>query len=100
MNGELEYEVKEVLDSRVQRNKLQYLVEWNRYGPEERAWEPVENLENAKETVTEFHHCHLNRPSEADLTNRKSRRSSVHKKGDTVINDSQTIPAVTSTGSN
>jgi len=42
-NGESEYEVQGILDSRIQRRKLQYLVQRKGYGPEERTWEPAEN---------------------------------------------------------
>jgi len=99
VNGELEYEVEGILDSRIQRSKLQYLVEWKGYGPEERTWEPVENLENAKEAIAAFHRRHPNRPAATDLTNLELRRSSVHRRGGTVINDSQAISVVRPTGS-
>ena len=32
VNGELEYEVETILDSKIQRNKLRYLVDWKGYG--------------------------------------------------------------------
>ena len=89
VNGELEYEIGRVLDSRVQRNKLQYLVGWKGYSLEERTWEPVENLENAKEAVATFYLCHLNRLSATDLKGSKPRRSSAHRRGGTVMNDSE-----------
>ena len=87
VNGELEYEVEAVLDSRVWRNRLQYLVGWKGYGPEERTWELVENLENAKEAVAAFHLRHPNRLSTTDLKDPKPRRSSAHRRGGTVMND-------------
>ena len=36
IEGELEYEVREVLNSKIVRGKLKYLVDWVGYGPEER----------------------------------------------------------------
>jgi hypothetical protein len=88
---ELEYEVKEILDSKITRNKLRYLVDWKGYGPEERTWEPAENLNNAKEAVATFHRHHPNRPSTTDIaTTPRPRRSSARKGGGTVMNDSQT----------
>ena len=87
VNGELEYEVETILDSRIRRNKLQYLVSWKGYSPEERTWEPAENLGNAKGAVTAFHLRHPNRLSTTDLENPKPRRSSAHRRGGTVIND-------------
>ena len=92
INGELEYEVDAVLDSRTWRNKLQYLVEWKGYGPEERTWKPAENLENAKEAVAAFHLHHSNQPSTMDLKDSKPRRSLAHRRERTVINDSSDSP--------
>ena len=71
IEGELEYEVREVLDSRIVRGKLKYLVDWVGYGPEERTWEPVEAVENAHEAVVAFHQAHPDRPSPADLPQRR-----------------------------
>jgi hypothetical protein len=59
---EEEYEVEEILDSRLRRRKLQYLVKWVGYGPEDNSWEPAENVENAAEKVEEFHRRHPRRP--------------------------------------
>ena len=92
VNGELKYEMEVVLDSRVQRNKLQYFARWKGYGPEERTWEPVENLENAKEAVAAFHLRHPKRPSRTDLTNPKPCRSSACRRGGTVMNESSGSP--------
>ena len=53
-----EYEVEEVMDSRVSGRgggRLEYLVKWKNYPIEESTWEPVENLENAKKEVQKFH---------------------------------------------
>ena len=60
--GELEYEVEEVLDSRLFRRQLQYLMKWKGYGPEHNEWIPEENAANSKELVTKFHKEHPNAP--------------------------------------
>ena len=48
------------MDSRVsgQWKKLQYLVAWDGYGPEENSWEPAKNFHNALDAVDEFHKTH------------------------------------------
>ncbi|CAJ0926531.1 unnamed protein product, partial [Ranitomeya imitator] len=38
VEGELEYVVEKILDSRISRRKLQYLVKWKGYGQEENSW--------------------------------------------------------------
>jgi len=47
--------VEEILNSRMFRWKLQYLVKWEGYGIEGNTWEYLENLAHAPEKVTEFH---------------------------------------------
>ena len=55
VEGQPEYEVEEVLDSRLKKGKLEYLVKWSGYTDEYNTWEPVSNLENSKETIEDFH---------------------------------------------
>ena len=59
IDGEMEYEVEAVVDSRKFRNKLQYLVQW--VGYQESSWEPAENLE-CPEIVAQFHARYPNKP--------------------------------------
>ncbi|QRW09789.1 Transposon Tf2-12 polyprotein [Ceratobasidium sp. AG-Ba] len=53
--GEEEYEVEKILDSRQHRNRVQYLVKWKGYGPETNTWEPLEHLNNALTAIYKFH---------------------------------------------
>jgi len=55
VDGEEEYIVEEILNSRMFRWKLQYLVKWEGYGIEGNTWKYLENLAHAPEKVTEFH---------------------------------------------
>ena len=51
----LEFEVKQILDSRYFYRKLQYLVDWVGYNDSETSSELVENLSNADIAIREFH---------------------------------------------
>ena len=50
-----EYEVEQILDSRVRRRQLQYLVMWKGYPISEATWEPVVHLQNAPDAIHNFH---------------------------------------------
>jgi len=67
LEDDVEWEVEEILDSRIQRGKIQYLAHWLGYGHHERTWEPPCHLSNATEAVAEFHQRYPNRPAPKDL---------------------------------
>ena len=62
IKGEFEYEVEQILDSRLYRGKLQYLVKWLGYTEEHNTWEPADNLEHAQEAIDLFHQTHPSAP--------------------------------------
>ena len=71
----LELEVKAILDSKIVRKKLYYLVDWLGYTPNDRTWEPVENLDNASDLVAKFHRQYQDKPSlNSCITTRGTRR--------------------------
>jgi hypothetical protein len=55
VEGEMEFEVEEVVNARLQRGKLEFLVKWEGYTPDHNTWEPEEHLKNAKEKVDRFY---------------------------------------------
>jgi hypothetical protein len=57
-----EYEVEHIVDSRVRRNRVEYLVKWVGYPREEQTWEPLKNLTNAKDAIADFHRLHPSAP--------------------------------------
>ena len=64
VDGQTEYEVTAILDSRRFRRKLQYLVQWTGYETtnESATWEPVDHLNNAHDMIRAFHRLHPNKP--------------------------------------
>jgi hypothetical protein len=62
VDGQDEYEVEEILDSRSYRRHGQYLVKWKGYPLAEATWEPFENLENSQDLVQAFHLANPQRP--------------------------------------
>jgi hypothetical protein len=56
LNGQEEFEVSEILDSRIIQRKLEYLVQWHGYN----------NLRNAPEMIQEFHCWYPEKPSSKD----------------------------------
>jgi hypothetical protein len=55
VEGEEEYEVDHIRDSKLFGRTLKYLVRWKGYGEGEDTWEPAKNLAHAPEKVMEFH---------------------------------------------
>jgi hypothetical protein len=61
IEGQEEFEVQEVSDSKKIRGKLMYLVFWRGYPPFEATWEPTRNLVHAQDLVNWFHQRYPNK---------------------------------------
>ncbi|MBW0567393.1 hypothetical protein O181_107108 [Austropuccinia psidii MF-1] len=61
---EEEWEVSRILDSKLKRGKLWYLVEWKGFSQysERSTWEPTKNLTNCPELVKDFHSLYPDKP--------------------------------------
>jgi hypothetical protein len=57
IDGEEEWLVEEILDSKVINRKLRYLVKWKDFGIEHNSWEPHDQV-HAPDLVTEFYRKH------------------------------------------
>jgi hypothetical protein len=55
VEGEEEYKVDHIRDSKLFGRTLKYLVRWTGYGEGEDTWEPAKNLEHAQDKVLEFY---------------------------------------------
>jgi hypothetical protein len=86
VDGAEEHEVERILDSRIRRQRLEYLVDWTGYSPDERTWEAAADVTNAAEALEDYHHEHPNRPSPRDVEAGPLRRSAAPKRGGTVKN--------------
>ncbi|MBW0475506.1 hypothetical protein O181_015221 [Austropuccinia psidii MF-1] len=61
---EEEWEFSQIMDSKLKRRKLWYLVEWKGFSqdPERSTWEPAKNLKNCPELVKDFHSLYPDKP--------------------------------------
>ena len=61
VDGEEEWVVEAILDSKVINQKLHYLAKWKDFGVEHNSWEPWDNV-HAPELVLEFYRRHPGAP--------------------------------------
>jgi len=67
IEGEPEYELEEIIDSRLHYNKLQYRAKWTGYSPEhDKTWYPANNFQNANLAKQ---NCHSRYPDKPHLDN-------------------------------
>ncbi|QRW25753.1 Retrotransposable element Tf2 protein [Rhizoctonia solani] len=59
IEGEEEYKVEQIIDSKRQHRKWFYLIKWKGYGPEDNSWEPEELLEHSQEEIRCFNKSQL-----------------------------------------
>lgn len=69
IDGQEQFVIEKILDSRIFRNRLQYLIKWQGYGSEENSWEPVNNI-NAPRLIRQFHQRYPERPSQVSSRGR------------------------------
>ena len=64
-----EYEVEDIVDSRIRGRALQYKVKWKGYEnqQDEYTWEPAENVAELTDLVDYFHNKYSSKPSPSDL---------------------------------
>jgi hypothetical protein len=73
VDGDLEWEVEEILDSRrrpKKGGKLQYYVKW--YGEYQPTWEPAANLQHSAKLIRKFHEQYPKKPRPSHLPDPES----------------------------
>jgi hypothetical protein len=68
VEGEEEYEVDKITDSRIFRCQLQYRVKWKGYEEGSDSWEPAANLTHAKRKIADFHQKYSSAPKKLAAT--------------------------------
>jgi hypothetical protein len=53
-DGREAWYVERIIDKRLRKNKIEYLVKWEGYPEWENSWEPVSNLKRCKEAISFF----------------------------------------------
>jgi len=63
IEGENKSQLNEIIDSRIQYNKLPYRARWKRYSREHyTVWNPGKNFNNVEQSVQRFPQCYPERP--------------------------------------
>ena len=62
-----EFEVERILDARMRRGKVQYLVKWKGYPDVDNLWIPIESCQNAREELDDFYRRFPSKPRPTTL---------------------------------
>lgn len=73
------YTIEKILGRRITKGKIEYKIKWEGYSMSECTWEPIENLETAKELVEEYDKLN-------PIQKKNSVKSEKNKKDNTFIN--------------
>ncbi|XP_051534227.1 uncharacterized protein LOC127429310 [Myxocyprinus asiaticus] len=91
VDGAPAYMVREIMDSRRRGSQIQYFVDWDGYGPEERSWVATKDILDPS-LIQEFHHAHPNRPAPRPRGRPSRRTSGVVRRGGSVTSEVVTPP--------
>ena len=63
VDGEEEYKVKKIFNSRIKHRKLQYLIKWLGYPDSDNKWIPKGHVAGSKELVDLFYKLYPEKPN-------------------------------------
>ena len=95
LEGEPEYELEGIIDSRLHYGKLQYRAQWTGYPPEyDKVWYPYDNFENADIAKQHFHQQYPGKPShDQDRRSRERRNAGLNITTTASKNDDTETPS-------
>ena len=83
MSGEELYNIEKILDRRKVNGKFEYKIKWEGYPMSQSTWEPMKNLETAKELVEEYNLSHpISTQPKSKTKSVKKDNTFIHKKKD------------------
>jgi hypothetical protein len=62
VDGNVEFEVEQILDARVHRGRVQYLIKWKNEDDSENSWEPLQHVKHCWTMIRKFHYDHPDAP--------------------------------------
>ena len=75
------YNIEKILDRKYNGGRLEYKIKWEGYPMSESTWEPMKNLESAKEMVEEYNRTHpMNSQKKSKSHSKKKEQNFVNKK--------------------
>ena len=74
-----EYEIEKIIDKRLKNGILEYKVKWLGYDDSHSSWEPLSNLENAKDAIKDYENERKNKKRNFENINEYLKKKNIEK---------------------